>query len=517
MPRSARASEPCDLQPDTIRTPTRQLRRRTTAIGTILFILVLGYLCYARLNPFPIASSQLPLSATMAKPHKPKPEKGRPLIYEPVTIHQGLPASKNPFALLSATKPPSGRLIVIGDVHGQLSALEDLLARVSFSADRGDHVVFVGDMINKGPDSVGVLDLAISIGASAVRGNHEDKVLRAWAELQHERTESGEKKYDGKEMRHADGTEKVDMTLDSSSEEDEDNDSGSTSDSSTDEHPQTKFKSKKKDKKKKSKKHKSKNPKPELLTPEQRTARTLTPTHISYISSLPITLSIGPLGPPYGHLAIVHGGLVPDVPPAAQDPFAAMNMRTLLYPDPDLHAAIRSALPPPPPHFQKPSDADPSPESLFASGALLIDLNFRRLGLKNPVPYRLGIPSKDPSSENQGLPWAAVHSYVQATRPTHERVTVVYGHDAREGFKPYEYAFGLDSGCLKGKGLTAVVFEALKEAWVGGVESGKWNVWDSGRVKHRFVGVPSEAYDEEATHGDKAKSKSGKKEGKKNK
>src|SRR5947207_3424837 len=38
-------------------------------------------------------------------------------------------------------------------------------------------------MISKGPDSFGVIDLARNMNASCVRGNHEDRVLLAFAEL----------------------------------------------------------------------------------------------------------------------------------------------------------------------------------------------------------------------------------------------------------------------------------------------------------------------------------------------
>lgn len=68
------------------------------------------------------------------------------------------------------------RTVIVGDVHACRAELEALLARVSFGSD--DRLVLVGDMIVRGPDVVGTLDLVISIGAQAVRGNHEDRLLR---------------------------------------------------------------------------------------------------------------------------------------------------------------------------------------------------------------------------------------------------------------------------------------------------------------------------------------------------
>ncbi|MBK6692930.1 MAG: metallophosphoesterase [Myxococcales bacterium] len=69
----------------------------------------------------------------------------------------------------------SGRTIIVGDVHGCSAELEALLARVSFGT--GDKLVFVGDLVARGPDSIGVLDVARRTGAIIVRGNHEQKLL----------------------------------------------------------------------------------------------------------------------------------------------------------------------------------------------------------------------------------------------------------------------------------------------------------------------------------------------------
>src|SRR4051794_34192578 len=67
------------------------------------------------------------------------------------------------------------RTIIIGDVHGCRLELESLLDRVAFAS--GDRLVFVGDLVARGPDSLGVLDIARRTGAIVVRGNHEQKLL----------------------------------------------------------------------------------------------------------------------------------------------------------------------------------------------------------------------------------------------------------------------------------------------------------------------------------------------------
>ncbi|MGA3123749.1 MAG: metallophosphoesterase [Polyangiaceae bacterium] len=70
------------------------------------------------------------------------------------------------------------RTIVVGDVHGCRAELESLLTAVRF-AQGSDRLIFVGDVIARGPDSHGVLAAIERFGATVVRGNHEDKILSA--------------------------------------------------------------------------------------------------------------------------------------------------------------------------------------------------------------------------------------------------------------------------------------------------------------------------------------------------
>jgi hypothetical protein len=74
------------------------------------------------------------------------------------------------------------RTVIVGDVHGCAAELETLLERLAFTT--GDRLVFVGDLIARGPDSRGVLDIARNTGAIVVRGNHEEKLLR-WRSRRH--------------------------------------------------------------------------------------------------------------------------------------------------------------------------------------------------------------------------------------------------------------------------------------------------------------------------------------------
>jgi hypothetical protein len=68
------------------------------------------------------------------------------------------------------------RVICIGDVHGCIDEVCDLLRKVNYAP--GDQVLFLGDLVAKGPSSVDVVRLAIDISALSVRGNHDHEVVR---------------------------------------------------------------------------------------------------------------------------------------------------------------------------------------------------------------------------------------------------------------------------------------------------------------------------------------------------
>ncbi|MCJ9752532.1 serine/threonine protein phosphatase [Neorhizobium sp. BETTINA12A] len=77
-----------------------------------------------------------------------------------------------------------GFTFAIGDIHGCLAQLKELLAQVEDHAPCG-HVVFIGDYIDRGPKSRGVLDLVMAGPRkegwrwTALKGNHEDMMVRA--------------------------------------------------------------------------------------------------------------------------------------------------------------------------------------------------------------------------------------------------------------------------------------------------------------------------------------------------
>jgi protein phosphatase len=97
--------------------------------------------------------------------------------------------------LFSDLRHQSGPFDVIGDVHGCLTELEQLLVSLGYVLERDDagrpagarhpsrRAVFLGDLVDRGPDTPGVLRLVMGMVAAGtalcVPGNHEAKLSKA--------------------------------------------------------------------------------------------------------------------------------------------------------------------------------------------------------------------------------------------------------------------------------------------------------------------------------------------------
>lgn len=68
---------------------------------------------------------------------------------------------------------------IIGDVHGHRRELDALVAELSLTA--ADHLLFVGDLVNGGVDSLGCVRRAFELGATVCLGNHDLHMLAVWA------------------------------------------------------------------------------------------------------------------------------------------------------------------------------------------------------------------------------------------------------------------------------------------------------------------------------------------------
>lgn len=74
------------------------------------------------------------------------------------------------------------RVLAIGDIHGCLGAFDDLLSWVAPTLE--DQVVLLGDYVDRGPDTCGVLnrilELRQRLNLICLRGNHEQMMVEAY-------------------------------------------------------------------------------------------------------------------------------------------------------------------------------------------------------------------------------------------------------------------------------------------------------------------------------------------------
>ena len=73
------------------------------------------------------------------------------------------------------------KTFVIGDIHGQLGMLESLMGKIPWRPEK-DALVFLGDYVDRGPDSRGVVDYVQSLSRNSSRvgcvlGNHEGMLM----------------------------------------------------------------------------------------------------------------------------------------------------------------------------------------------------------------------------------------------------------------------------------------------------------------------------------------------------
>eukprot|EP00199_Chlamydomonas_sp_CCMP681_P001670 CAMPEP_0119112928 /NCGR_PEP_ID=MMETSP1180-20130426/42235_1 /TAXON_ID=3052 ORGANISM="Chlamydomonas cf sp, Strain CCMP681" /NCGR_SAMPLE_ID=MMETSP1180 /ASSEMBLY_ACC=CAM_ASM_000741 /LENGTH=361 /DNA_ID=CAMNT_0007100711 /DNA_START=28 /DNA_END=1113 /DNA_ORIENTATION=+ len=242
-----------------------------------------------------------------------------------------------------------GRLVVVGDVHGCCEELKMLLKKLDYLPDT-DNLIFVGDLVNKGPDSIGVLRAYQQLRAQAVRGNHDDASLRRW-------------------------------------------------------HAWTRG---------------------EELAPHSEWLKEATESDMNIIEGLPFSLTL----PEYG-VVLVHGGVVPKAS-TGQVPHLSDHPST-------------------------------------ASGSDQCDTTARLLEqqvLKDMVCMRNVVPQAPASQQDGSMhpAWLATsdtadgHAWAQMWHgPWH----IMFGHDAKRRLQLAPNATGLDTGCVYGGKLTAVVLPPL--------------------------------------------------------
>ncbi|KAL6824907.1 Metallo-dependent phosphatase-like protein [Trichoderma camerunense] len=386
-----------------------QTHRRLFIAAAVFFLITSSYLCATRLYNASFIRGAKDDKTKQSSPSPPKPvhvhltDADLSMTYgsfrrpnmDGLTLMASLPDELVP------TFENKRRLVIVGDIHGMDAVLEKLLKKVDFDGGR-DHLIATGDMINKGPDSPGVVSRLMRLNASAVRGNHEDRILLSLAEAEAQTGVS-------KDLSSADAEA-----------------------------------------------HRGES---EFLA----TGRKLSKEQVQWLAKLPVILSVEPL-----RMFIAHAGLVPGVRPELQDPWAVMNMRTLIYPREDMRKnelkkksetktnSTSDEAPQSPPPTDLPSESEKEEEE---EGETLESIAEKDAYTDREVAI--------PVEGRDGEKWANAWNRFQKRLKKSHRYTVVYGHDAKRGFRQERYTFGLDSGCVRGGALTALVVEG-KEGGKGG-------------------------------------------------
>jgi serine/threonine protein phosphatase 1 len=86
------------------------------------------------------------------------------------------------------------RTLVIGDIHGKLSLLNQLLEEIAYTAGT-DRLIFIGDLVDRGEDSRGVVQRVMDLQQASpdlvvcLRGNHEAMMIDALSSESEEKSE----------------------------------------------------------------------------------------------------------------------------------------------------------------------------------------------------------------------------------------------------------------------------------------------------------------------------------------
>jgi bis(5'-nucleosyl)-tetraphosphatase (symmetrical) len=84
------------------------------------------------------------------------------------------------------------RTIFVGDVHGCIDEFNELLRKLSYDP-KNDRLILLGDLIDRGPDSVAVVRKAREMKLECVMGNHEHKYVK-WFRTQGTRVDVYDKR-----------------------------------------------------------------------------------------------------------------------------------------------------------------------------------------------------------------------------------------------------------------------------------------------------------------------------------
>ncbi|KAF7374861.1 Phosphoric monoester hydrolase [Mycena sanguinolenta] len=324
------------------------------------------------------------------------------------------------------------RVVVMGDIHGMNEPFKALLDKLSFDP-ASDVLLHVGDIIAKGPheDSMSILAYMTTHNVTGVRGNHDQMVIewRAWLEW----------------IGQLDGGSHFLTQFHAKVDEADPDD------------PEAWAEKHIRKTKKQSKWWKRIPRGWKILSDHYRIARAMSDAEYQYLLSLPLVLHA-----PAVHAFIAHAGVLPSDPRYApyhrRQPLARVPMlpggdkRDRSNPEktlPVLRRLQEAAL-----LTEVPQNADP-----------WVTLNMRGVLKDNSITR-----TKD------GEPWADIWNrdmsscagfsqYMHLTK--HDKMvlpcypaTAIYGHAASRGLDVKRWSVGLDTGCVYGRRLSALVLES---------------------------------------------------------
>ena len=177
--------------------------------------------------------------------------------------------------------------------------------------------------------------------------------------------------------------------------------------------------------------------------------RQLSRHHLKYLQSTPLILRIPPLplastssrkthSPIAEEILVVHAGLVPAIPLKAQDPYFVMNMRSIY---------TKSHLP-----LAEAEAKNGKSKPWHDIWGWYNDRLFRKKSLKDFDIY-------DSLEDEDADSWLGKLGLIDTKKWPKPQV-VVYGHHAKAGLQLARWSKGLDTACVKGNELTAMVLDA---------------------------------------------------------
>lgn len=177
--------------------------------------------------------------------------------------------------------------------------------------------------------------------------------------------------------------------------------------------------------------------------------RQLSPQHIDFLRDMPLMLRIPPLpmaskashkkhSPIAEEILVVHAGLVPAVALEKQDPYFVMNMRSIY---PKTHLPLVEA-----------EDKKGKSKPWHDIWGWYNDRLFRKKSLK-------GFEIWESLDDEDADSWLGKLGLVDKKKWPKPQVAI-YGHHAKAGLQITRWSKGLDSGCVRGGELTAMVLDA---------------------------------------------------------